>query len=102
MSFSEKVAFGVGWVCVDFGVGGLVMGEDRRAGYRWDVEDLIARNREAPICRYDGLSCCSICVDCGQPFCESGHSDACERMLGHGCSGTRGEGCPKGWSMKRE
>jgi len=99
LSFSEKVAFSVRWVCVDFGVGELLMDKDKATWYRRDIEDLIARNREAPICPFDGFSCCSICIGCGQPFCESGHSDACERMLGRGCSGTRGEGCPKGWRV---
>jgi len=53
-------------------------------------------------CPYDGLSCCSICKDCGRRFCECGEPNACERMLGRGCSGTRGEGCPKGWRVDAE
>lgn len=70
--------------------------------YKRAVEDLaVSQNRDVPICPFDGFSCCNICVDCGEPFCESGVPNACERMSGLGCSGIRGEGCPKGWSMKR-
>jgi len=67
---------------------------DVREVYRKEVERL---TKVTFLCPFDRLSCCSICKDCGRRFCECGHPNACERMLGRGCSGTRGEGCPKGW-----
>ena len=68
--------------------------------YRRCVEDLVDTQRSESPCPYDGLTCCSICVDCGKRFCECAAPNSCERMSGVGCSGTRGEGCPKGWGMK--
>lgn len=76
--------------------------------YRRAVEDLVTSKRmETHKCPRDGFSCCSICDKCFRPFCECStdesslaHASACERMSGLGCSGTRGEGCPKGWSVK--
>jgi len=65
--------------------------------YRRCVEDLVDTQRAESPCPRDGLSCCSICGDCGKRFCECGAPNSCERELGHSCSGTRGEGCPKGW-----
>jgi len=69
-----------------------------REVYRKEVEQLT----KVQACPFDGFPCCSICEDCGCRFCESGHPTACERMLGRGCSGTRGEGCPKGWRVDAE
>jgi hypothetical protein len=67
-----------------------------KTDYRKDIKALINAQSKCP---NDGFSCCSICPDCGQRYCDSGHSYACERMLGRGCSGTRGKGCPKGWHV---
>ena len=71
---------------------------DNREVYRKEIDGLVAsQNRGLLICPSDGFSCCSICEDCGRRFCECGESSACERMLGRGCSATRGGDCPKGW-----
>ena len=64
--------------------------------YRRCVEDLITVQLSESPCPNDGLSCCQICVDCGKRFCDCA-PNSCERERGLGCSGTRGEGCPKGW-----
>lgn len=61
---------------------------NRREIYRSEIKRLI---REKKVCPFDGFSCCSICESCGEPFCECS-KEGCERMNGHGCPATRGEG----------
>jgi len=67
-----------------------MMGEDRRAGYRRDVEDLIAsQNIEMSVCPFDNLPC--------------EHVDSCDDVLSlHvGFDVVEGCSCPRA-AVKRE
>ena len=71
--------------------------------YRCEIDRLARRQHslETP-CPFDGLSCCSICEDCGHRFCECGSgADVCMRSQKDSCPVIRETGvCPKGWKKE--